>query len=448
MKKIILFLLLLPFIAMSQQPTCGTFSSGSYQTNNNNTTQSTPVTNSCSVTYNNTVRIIYAANFIKLQTGFHAGPFTGTGCFKTSKPLAYTVTQNQSVSCYGGSNGSATITVTGGAPSYTYSWSCGGNTSSITNKPSNTYYCTVTDAGGLSLIATVTITQPQQMTIGYQNTIYSCSPGLVGTVSINVTGGTSPYSCSDPYYSSGTYTRLPGGPYTFTITDAHNCNANASLHITNYKINNVTFVSDNNANYYISTVKTDGNTTFTRVLDNNYAGGGYWVNSKNSWDKKNNWNLESITYFDKSTPPVQYIQYPGNVFVTTYVNTISASSITGYTISDDQSFCDSYTWPSKSYSSVEQIPLNNSELTCKIYPNPSNGNFSINYTIPKDEIGTFEVYDMQGQKLFTKQLIGGYDILTINEFSFSAGIYYYKMFIGDKQIVSDKIVIIDNSNLH
>ena len=66
------------------------------------------------------------------------------------------------VSCFGGSNGSATASGSGGTPGagYPFNWSTGANTATITNRPAGTYTVTATDANGCTDTQTATITAP------------------------------------------------------------------------------------------------------------------------------------------------------------------------------------------------------------------------------------------------------------------------------------------------
>src|SRR5690606_18715152 len=73
------------------------------------------------------------------------------------------------VSCNGGSNGSATVAVTGGTGDYTYSWSpSGGTTATATGLAAGTYVVTVTDANGCADTQSFTITEPDALTITTQ----------------------------------------------------------------------------------------------------------------------------------------------------------------------------------------------------------------------------------------------------------------------------------------
>ena len=80
----------------------------------------------------------------------------------TVDEIAATIPNVTHVTCYGGSNGAATATVTGGMPNFAYTWTneTGASVStstSINNQPAGTYTFTVTDAIGCVATATVTL---------------------------------------------------------------------------------------------------------------------------------------------------------------------------------------------------------------------------------------------------------------------------------------------------
>jgi hypothetical protein len=66
---------------------------------------------------------------------------------------------------WGGANGTITLTVTGGATPYTYSWSNGSTDKDLTGLSADTYTVTVTDANGCAVSVSVAVaelaTQPQ-----------------------------------------------------------------------------------------------------------------------------------------------------------------------------------------------------------------------------------------------------------------------------------------------
>ncbi|MFC1224796.1 MBG domain-containing protein [Pedobacter sp. BG31] len=140
--------------------------------------------------------------------------------------LTSSVTSQTNVACNGGSNGSATISVSGGTPGYTYSWSpSGGTAATATGLSAGTYTCTITDANGLTKTQNVTITQPTAITATTSQTNVACNGASNGSASVTAAGGAGgyTYSWSPSGGTAATATGLSAGTYTCTITDANNC---------------------------------------------------------------------------------------------------------------------------------------------------------------------------------------------------------------------------------
>ncbi|WP_406843731.1 T9SS type A sorting domain-containing protein [Flavobacterium soyae] len=150
--------------------------------------------------------------------------------------LTATAGGSTNVSCNGGSNGTATVNVTGGTAAYTYSWApSGGTAATATGLAAGTYTVTVTDANSCQTTQSFTITEPAALTASFgSQTNVSCNGGTNGSATVNVTGGTSAYtySWSPSGGTAATATGLSAGTYTVTITDANSCQATQSFTIT------------------------------------------------------------------------------------------------------------------------------------------------------------------------------------------------------------------------
>lgn len=162
---------------------------------------------------------------------------TDTQTFSITEPTALVVTpfSQTNVSCNAGNNGSATVLASGGAGGYTYSWSpSGGSAATATGLNANSYLCTVTDANGCTAIQSFNITEPAVLSATRTATFVACFGGSNGSASVNVSGGTSPYSYSwSPTGGTGsTETGLTVGVYTCTITDANGCQLTKTFNIT------------------------------------------------------------------------------------------------------------------------------------------------------------------------------------------------------------------------
>lgn len=149
----------------------------------------------------------------------------------TSGPTA-TLQSSGNVSCNGGNNGSATVSVTGGSPGYTYSWApSGGTGATASGLQAATYTCTITDQSGCVTTQTVQITEPTVLAATSSSTQTGCTN--TGSATANPTGGTSPYTYS---WSSGgtaqTESNLGIGTFTCTITDNNGCTTQTTASIT------------------------------------------------------------------------------------------------------------------------------------------------------------------------------------------------------------------------
>jgi hypothetical protein len=85
-----------------------------------------------------------------------------------------TASLNNDVSCNGGANGSATVSLLNGTAPFNYTWSpTGGNAANATNLSAGTYTIDVIDANGCTTTDQVTISEPAALTA-----ISSSSPAL------------------------------------------------------------------------------------------------------------------------------------------------------------------------------------------------------------------------------------------------------------------------------
>lgn len=137
--------------------------------------------------------------------------------------------------------GSITITVIGGTPNYTYSYTetttgatgggmfmAGANMVEITNLPPGTYSITVTDDTGANETSIVTIADANPLVVAIDASATSdptCDGVMDGMISINVAGGIAPVNIA---WSTGpmnvnSINGLGTGNYSVSATDANGC---------------------------------------------------------------------------------------------------------------------------------------------------------------------------------------------------------------------------------
>ncbi|MBN4066096.1 SprB repeat-containing protein, partial [Candidatus Amoebophilus asiaticus] len=145
-------------------------------------------------------------------------------------------TSKTDVACNGGNDGTATVSVFGGTPPYTYSWSTipSQTDSTATSLSVGTYTVTITDANGCDTLTSITITEPDTLNSTTSKTDVDCNGGNDGTGTVSAFGGTPPYTyawSTTPSQTGTTATGLSAGTYTVTITDALGCDTTTSVTI-------------------------------------------------------------------------------------------------------------------------------------------------------------------------------------------------------------------------
>ncbi|MFH1319039.1 MAG: T9SS type A sorting domain-containing protein [Bacteroidota bacterium] len=169
-------------------------------------------------------------------------------------------TTRQDVTCNGASDGSASVTISGGTSPYTYLWNTSATTSSIGGLSEGTYTVTVTDAAGCVSIDDVIIFQPSPLIISTSYTIVSSDTICDGEAIAIPGGGTWPYTYQwdDPSSQiTATATALCIGLYNVTVTDNNGCIATASVYVDSVLsgIISVPVIDDNSIKVYPNPIR-------------------------------------------------------------------------------------------------------------------------------------------------------------------------------------------------
>ena len=151
-------------------------------------------------------------------------------------PALRVITQSlQNVRCSEASDGSVSVSITGGVAPYTLQWDDPQQqtTSEATDLAKGTYTLTVTDAAGVVLDYPVTIDGPELFEV--INTVAAspaCHQGADGYAEVTVIGGTAPYTYTwndDEQQTTPRASALTAGTYLVTVTDQNGCTLTQEL---------------------------------------------------------------------------------------------------------------------------------------------------------------------------------------------------------------------------
>jgi gliding motility-associated-like protein len=217
--------------------------------------------------FNNIGNVSFVWNDLNNQTtqtaaGLAAGSYQviltdGAGCIAQATTtiaepsiLLGNIDLVNNVTCFGLSNGFANAAVAGGTAPYSFLWSNGTTSPTITNVSAGNYFVDIFDFNGCTIDLSTQITQPTQLTGNIIATNVSCYGGQNGTANLSVAGGTLPYSFQWNdlnFQTTANANTLFAGNYTVAITDNNNCQLNVTTVISqpNQMIANVTVNNSN-----------------------------------------------------------------------------------------------------------------------------------------------------------------------------------------------------------
>ena len=145
--------------------------------------------------------------------------------------------------CFGSHDGSVNLTVTGGVSPYFYNWSNGASTATLSDLAAGTYTVTVTDNTGCKGVDSFYVAQPTQLQVQQvQMQSVFCDQNCNGWVSVNASGGTSPYTYTWLHGQEGCVAmQLCAGLYTVEVTDEHGCHVTGTFAVTDSSAYELTY---------------------------------------------------------------------------------------------------------------------------------------------------------------------------------------------------------------
>ncbi len=222
-----------------------------------------------------------SASVTNTASGLSAGTYwvqvtDANGCIDTLNfvigevpPLNLLITGITEPSCYGFSDGSAGISVSGGTTPYSYLWSTAPPqvTPTASGIPAGVYFVTVTDVNGCLEDMMVTVVQPTPVLIHPEVLADNlCFGDSSGVIAASGSGGTAPYTVfwNDFSVYADTLFDLPAGLYLVTVTDANGCSVDSLVKVVQFDSVYAAIVAD--------TVICPGETLTLVVLTNDVFG--------------------------------------------------------------------------------------------------------------------------------------------------------------------------------
>jgi gliding motility-associated-like protein len=138
--------------------------------------------------------------------------------------------------CNGGNNGSITINAGGGKSPFTYAIGTGtySSVNTFSNLTAGTYTLHIRDSNECQKDTTVQLQQPAPITANIIFTKPPCNFFNSGVITINASGGTSPYRYaigSGSYSNNNTFSGLSSGTYVLHIRDTNNCAKDSTFNL-------------------------------------------------------------------------------------------------------------------------------------------------------------------------------------------------------------------------
>ncbi|MEX0812401.1 MAG: PKD domain-containing protein [Chitinophagales bacterium] len=392
--------------------------------------------------------------------------------FNISEPQPIQVNATISDATCGQSDASITVNVTGGTSPYTYLWSTGQVSKTISNLQSGNYELTVTDAMGCTRFRSYNVNDAGGANLIAVKTDVSCSGASDGSIDLSLSGGVPPYNYN---WSNGSSSQdisgLSPGSYSVTVTDAAGCSSVASSIIRSpdplsigFSIKNVQCgeklgevipqVSGGSGSYNFNWSTGADDSVFVEVA------GTYelTVTDDNLCTLLDTLMIEELNLdidlqiaadsgqsngsvlvdVNGGTPPYSY------TWLDTTLSGNSASDLAAGTyvlIVKDSLACDARVEIEIPLFSSIGMPTGQADIHLDLYPNPNSGDFVVKLQ-PLNEALQFEMYNTLGKLLNAGQINAGSSTYNFNYRHAAAGIYFLRFRNAEIDIVR-KVIISD-----
>lgn len=347
--------------------------------------------------------------------------------------------------CINGIGGGIDISVTGGTPSYTYSWSNGSVSQNLTGiMTSGIYSVTVTDQGGCitSAAASINMVPPSVVPICIVTVDTITNRNLLvweKTAGLKIAS----YNVYKESTQSGVYYKIGSVPFN-ALSVFYDSVSNPDIRSWRYKISVVDSCGNESA---LSASHKTMHLTINQGISNN-------INL--IWD-----NYEGLAfgtyYVYRDTVPTTVTQIdsiPNNIF--TYTDNLPAAfqnKSLYYKIGIVYPAGCNPTMKAQSYNSsksntANQIPgyqsvnMTDSQSSLNLYPNPSSGTAAFELEMPGKQNATIRIYNLEGQRVYSERLGYASSVRrTLNLGIYGEGIYTLQV-ITDRGVINRKVAVV------
>ncbi|HLP11117.1 MAG TPA: GEVED domain-containing protein, partial [Flavobacteriales bacterium] len=372
---------------------------------------------------------------------------TTTTTATVNEPAAISLTAvSTNPTCFGGSDGSIDLTVSGGTGPYLFDWNNDGtgdtdDTEDVSGLDAGANLVIVLDANGCSTNAVFTLTNPAPITTTAVITPDGCSGPSTGGIDITPAGGTAPYTYS---WSNGALTEdissVAAGTYVVTVTDVNGCFISSGFEIGTAAPNNVTFTFTLCAGQSFTVGSNTYNSTGTYIDTLTSAGGCDSIITTNLTvnppvDVSTTTASTTITANSTNATAYQWVNCEAGMAPMSGETNASftATSNGNYAVIVFESGC-----PDTS-ACVNITGVGIDDLTAlqfELYPNPNNGEF----TIAVKDAGRISITNSIGQVIYTTTLVPGKNQLAVG--NIARGTYNVTIVNNDGLLTGTKRMVI------
>lgn len=392
------------------------------------------------------------------------------------------LTVSNNVSCFGGTDGTAKLSIwpAAASPFLDIVWSNGDSINDFydttyfeTGLSAGIYYVTVYDANGCTEQDSVVITQPSALGFNFSKTDANCGMND-GSAYVSVYGGTPPYTYFwSTWATTDSITDLVSGVYSLMVTDFNLCTHIGTVNIN--ELGSPTIIVDSTVDIYCNGDNTGavyvnisgGVTPYSYSWSNgdtiedisNLPAGDYTL-TVTGFNNCQSFNFVSITeptslnlimiwgsascyasgIITGGTSPYSY-QWNDQFSQTepTAVNLPDGTYILVVTDANGCTASDTITMVGSSCT----VGIKNKKVdnTINIYPNPNTGQFTVKFDASQNTLFSLNIYRIDGKLVYSEEVNTNTGSYT-GQFDLSKnakGIYFIKL-ITNSDVVTKKVI--------